>query len=449
MRAKKTTKKTTKRATSRKKTKKIPDKKKKTTTRKRGPETIFVSLASYRDKELVPTIDDMLAQASKPNNLRICICWQRDEEENLDKYKDDPRFLIIDVPWKEAKGVCWARNLIQKQYGGETYILQLDSHHRFIKGWDTVLKTRLKSLKKKGSPKPIISTYLPSYEADNDPGGRIPDIWNLSFDRFMPEGAIFLRPNGMPQGWKPGQMIRGRFLSGHMIFADGHFYEKVMYDPELYFHGEESSLAVRAFTHGYDAFQLGEQVIWHYYYRNGGLRHWDDHSNWSDINNNSFKRFKLLLNVDGEGDESVMFGEYGLGSERTLEEFERFAGLEFKTRKVHVETSQFLEPPVKDYEKGLMSQFKYCIDLHENDVPEKDCDFFAVAFTNESGEEVARIDADEHEVVSLLNEASNGDGFLRIWRTFETPTVPKSWIVWPRSKSKGFLNRIERDLPKV
>ena len=38
------------------------------------------------------------------------------EDEDLSKYENDSRFIIIDVPYRDAKGVCWARNLIQNQF---------------------------------------------------------------------------------------------------------------------------------------------------------------------------------------------------------------------------------------------------------------------------------------------------------------------------------------------
>jgi len=417
-------------------------KKKKTSAK--DDKTIFVSIASYRDKELIPTIDNLLKQAQNPKNLRICVCWQHDEDEDVSKYENDSRFLFIDVPYKEAKGVCWARNLIQKQFKDEDYILQLDSHHRFAKGWDSILKRKLQSLKKKGSLKPIISSYLPGYDPNNDPKGRIKENWRLCFDRFMPEGAVFLRPAHIPKENKG--MERGRFISGHMVFAEGHFYKTVKYDPKLYFHGEETSLGVRAFTHGYDVYALDRPIMWHYYERAGNVRHWDDDKNWGDLNSESFRRFKALLGVDGTA--TMDFGEYGLGSERSLQDFEHFAGVNFKERRVHIDTKNYEPPPVDGENKEkYVNSFKYCIDLHQNDVPEKDCDFFAIAFTNKEGQEIGRWDADEPEVVSLLNSASNGDGWMRIWREFETNEVPKSWIVWPRSKTKGFLNRLERELP--
>ena len=77
-------------------------------------ETIFVQIASYRDPELVPTILDMFETADHPEKLRVCICWQHDEHENLNVLKNYSNIKIIDVPYYESKGACWARNQIQR-----------------------------------------------------------------------------------------------------------------------------------------------------------------------------------------------------------------------------------------------------------------------------------------------------------------------------------------------
>ena len=61
-------------------------------------ETIFISIASYRDPELIPTIQDCITNSKNPDRLRFGICWQHDDTESLNYYKDDPRFIIIDVP---------------------------------------------------------------------------------------------------------------------------------------------------------------------------------------------------------------------------------------------------------------------------------------------------------------------------------------------------------------
>ena len=87
-------------------------------------DTIFISIASYRDKELIPTIKDCLERAKYPDRLRFTICWQHSKEDkwdNLDEFKNDRRFNIIDINYKDSRGACWARSQIQKFYDKETY----------------------------------------------------------------------------------------------------------------------------------------------------------------------------------------------------------------------------------------------------------------------------------------------------------------------------------------
>ena len=92
-----------------------------------------MQIASYRDPELLPTIKDLLLKADNPDALTICIAHQHskeDEWDTLEKYANDERFIIIDIPHEESNGACWARNQIQQHYDNQTYTLQLDSHHR-------------------------------------------------------------------------------------------------------------------------------------------------------------------------------------------------------------------------------------------------------------------------------------------------------------------------------
>ena len=159
--------------------------------------SIFVQIASYRDPELVPTLHDLLDKADNPNDLRICIAWQHSEEDewdNLDEFQDDDRFIILDIDYKDSKGACWARALLAENYTDETYTLQLDSHHRFVDGWDTKSIEMLEKLREKGSNKPLLTSYIPSYDPSNDPKGRVGASWGMRFDRFIPEGAIFFLP---------------------------------------------------------------------------------------------------------------------------------------------------------------------------------------------------------------------------------------------------------------
>jgi len=413
---------------------------------------IFISIASYRDSELIPTIEDCLAKAKNPRNLVFAISRQfhpDDGFDNLDKYKKRKSFKIIETNYKDSIGVCNARHKLQNLYDGEEYYLQLDSHHRFDDCWDEKLKKCLLSLKNKGYKKPILSSYLPSYDPAIKGEAKAKDVWRTYIDRFMPEGPIFIFPETI-QNWKSQkEPEKARFLSGHCIFSDGHFIEAVPYDPKLYFHGEESSLAVRAFTHGYDLFHLPKPWLWHHYTRTGAARHWDDSDKWGSLNKKSFERYRKLLGMANK--RRVHIPKYGLGKERSLQDYELYAGIEFRTRKIHQSTLDREPPPIsksnnKEYQSNLVCKFKYCIDIHKPVFSESDYDVWVMAFKDRFGEEMVRLDATEEELNNLLKQDPKDD-FVRFWREFQTDSLPHEWLVWPHSKSKGWMNIINGKIP--
>jgi glycosyltransferase involved in cell wall biosynthesis len=411
---------------------------------------IFIQIASYRDPELINTLDDCIDKADKPENLVFGICWQHsdeDEWDNIDKYKDDKRFKIVDVNYKDSKGACWARNTLQQEYTNEEYTLQLDSHHRFIEGWDTELIKMLKGLQKKGHKKPLLTSYISSYNPENDPEGRVKVPWLMNFDRFIPEGAVFFLPATIP-GWKDmTEPIPGRFYSAHFAFSLGSFVKEVPHDPEYYFHGEEISIAVRAFTHGYDLFHPHKIIAWHEYTRKGRTKQWDDDKTWGDRNTNSHLRNRKLFEMDGL-EKDIDFGIYDFGTERTLEDYERYAGVNFKKRSVqeYTKKNNFApNPPLygDEYESSWTRSFKHCINLHRSSVTEKDYSFWAVIFEDEDGTPIHREDLNKQQIDTYLN--SSEDTF-NIWKEFETVRQPQKWIVWPHSESKGWLEKMEGKL---
>jgi hypothetical protein len=409
-------------------------------------ETIFISIASYRDPELIPTIKDCIANAKNPKRLRFGICWQHDETESLDEFKDDSRFKIIDVPYSYSKGTCWARNMVQELYDGETYYLQLDSHHRFTKNWDDTLLKMFKALKKDGYKKPLLTAYLPGFDPKNDPNSRINECWGLEFDRYLPEGPIFIKPHSIPNWNKLKSPVPSRFLSAHFIFTLGQWAKEVKYDPYYYFHGEEPSLAARSYTYGYDLFQPHKVIIWHEYTRSGKVKQWDDDKDWATKNSTSYSRYRAL---HGMGD--IIEGtindleKYGWGTERTLEEYERYAGVKFSTRQVHRHTADYhpLPVPQDNFEENLLSKIKVCIDIYKGSLTETDYDAIVIAILDKNGNDIYRQDSSPEEIYSLIKSDPN-DQFIHIWREYVDNKQPTSWRVWPHSTSKGWCERIEQ-----
>jgi hypothetical protein len=407
---------------------------------------IFIQIASYRDPQLLPTVRDCIANAKHPENLVFGICWQRDKTESLEEFTTDKRFKIIDVPYAESKGACWARNQIQQLYNNEEYTMQLDSHHRFVKDWDVLLIDMIKQLQAKGHKKPLLTSYIPSFDPDNDPGARIHEPWKMDFDRFIPEGAVFFLPSTIDNWREMNEPMPSRFYSAHFCFTLGEFSVEVQHDPEYYFHGEEISIAARAFTHGYDLFHPHRVVAWHEYTRKGRTKHWDDNKKWGEYNAHCHKRNRILFGMDGEDPKSINFGKYGFGKVRTLEDYERYSGLCFAKRAIQQYTKDRLTPPnpypyktKEEWKDSFLSIFKHCIDIGYHQVPEKDYDFWAVIFKDEEDNDIYRKDAEPAEIKNMMNDP---DKYCKVWREFNTSVKPAKWIVWPHSIAKGWCEII-------
>lgn len=406
--------------------------------------SIYVQIACYRDPEIIPTIKDLYEKSSGENDINVCIAWQHAPEEKIDCLRSYERLTIIDIPHTETKGTCWARSLLNGYYNNEEYTLMLDSHHRFEKNWDKTCIQMIKDLQNNGYEKPLLTAYVPSYDPDNDPAGRVRVPWKMDFDRFIPEGAVFFLPASISNFKELTQPIPARFFSGHFAFTLGSFVKEVPYDPHYYFHGEEINLAVRSYTHGYDLFHPHVVVCWHEYTRKNRTKHWDDDKKWVDKNTTSHTRNRKLFGMDGEK-KDVDFGIYDFGTKRTLDQYEQYAGLCFKKRAILKETADKKNLPVPQYkdreefESKLCAVFKHCIDIRYDQVPEKDYDFWCVAFRDKNGRDLYRKDADAQEINRMF---SDPDKYCKIWRTFDTEVLPYDWVVWPHSKSKGWCGQI-------
>ena len=81
---------------------------------------IFVSIASYKDFDVINTIIDCFDKANNPNDVFVGLCLQDTEQEqeriiNLiekEKFYSNVRFIKMNA--EEAQGCGWARNLIMK-----------------------------------------------------------------------------------------------------------------------------------------------------------------------------------------------------------------------------------------------------------------------------------------------------------------------------------------------
>lgn len=285
---------------------------------------IFVQIASYRDPEITATVRDAMQKAASPQNLSFGIVWQgkADRDPLPLEFLPSCRLLLVDAD--RSRGVCWARSKTQSLWEGEPYTLQIDSHMRFVEGWDELL---LQMLAHCPSSKPVLTAYPPAYTPPDilHPGAPT----TLAASHFTEQGILSLVSGVSLEYCTTPQ--RGLFMAAGFWFAPSHILKDVPYDPLLYFQGEEISLTVRAWTKGWDFYHPNQIACYHEYTRPGKPRHWDDHPHWWQLDQLAHQRLYHLLEIESS---HINLDRYGLGTQRSLTAYEQFSGVDFKHQRL-------------------------------------------------------------------------------------------------------------------
>ncbi|HEX6858906.1 MAG TPA: WlaTC/HtrL family glycosyltransferase [Caulobacteraceae bacterium] len=313
------------------------------------PGTIFVSLANYRDSETPHTLCNLFAMAARPERIRVGVLSQvvpGDDDDCLPVDTPPGQVREIRVRASESLGACWARSrILEELLRGEEYVLQIDSHSRFEPGWD---ETLIEMLRRCPSPRALLTTYPPGYVPPAERGDAAVTV--LAADAFNDMGVLMVKPRLVdPPELRDGPPPSA-FLSANCLFGPAAAFRMVRYDPRLYFHGEEISLAARFWTHGWDLYAPDRCFMYHDYTADRGRpRNWEDRSDWVKLNMRSFARLRELFGIQRSSDPAVLrdLDRFGLGQARTLAEYEEFADVTFATSRIGTRAAdgRFPQPP--------------------------------------------------------------------------------------------------------
>ena len=279
--------------------------------------TIFVSIASYRDDECEKTLKSLFDNAKNKNNCFVGICQQNKYDVDTDCLINNEwncNINIIRIPYFEAKGPTFARYLCSGLWNGEEYYLQIDSHSTFIKDWDEKLINMIKEIKNRNlSSKPVLSHYPIDIININNKTNEIPHIFSAEYNKkgiLKLSTAIYTNTNN---DYKPSY-----FMSAGMFFCESKFLNEIPFDPTLddLFEGEEILTSVKFYTNGWDVFTPKENIIYHEYIRKDKPKYFIDNSKTYNPNNAELK-VKRLLSLEENNDNE----RYGLGKIRTLKSF--------------------------------------------------------------------------------------------------------------------------------
>jgi hypothetical protein len=292
--------------------------------------TIFVSISSYRDQEINPTILDIIEKSSGSNTITFGIHVSYLEESEID-LPDLPNIKYVTSKVPENIGVGAGRYISHQFYDNEDFYLQCDSHSRFVKDWDEIAISSILDYQSQGIFKPLLTMYPANYwykdltftEIETD----VMDIsyrTNISF-KEKPEDFKNLRiPSQLAVPCQDNVFTKS--VSAGCIFTVGPFMPP---NRDMAFWGEEILMAARAYTHGYDLMVPKQQFMYHLYYNslnpeiNRRKIFWQDFPDEFELMNKVSR--DLVYKVLPEG----IVGAGLLGTERTLTEYGVFAGLDF------------------------------------------------------------------------------------------------------------------------
>jgi [Skp1-protein]-hydroxyproline N-acetylglucosaminyltransferase len=222
--------------------------------------------------------------------------------------------------------------------------------------WDVYLVNALSLCP---SEKAVLTSYPLGYELPNKVPKEDVELTMLCADYFDEDGMLRIKGKrlsasgsstaaGRKKRKKRKKMSPPRpslFWASGFSFSRSQLLKEVPYDndiPHLFF-GEEISMALRMFTHGWDTFTPSDAVVYHLWdrsYRPTVREHFSEAKQREKLR--SQQKVRSLLGMEGmEEDDKKKTKNYasaeiyGLGSSRSLEEFEEHCGVSFKNRVVH------------------------------------------------------------------------------------------------------------------
>lgn len=249
----------------------------------RDDDSIFVSLASFRDYLLGDTLKGAFDQAKNPDNLFIGAIVQNcfglnpypgeegvqcrtgaqvvgkdanghDQTKVSDappdrngieefctsdrhkKYCDNGQIRVLYLHENESLGPAMARYYASKLWGGESYFMQVDSHLEFYKHWDELYTNELKATK--SFPKAVLSSYPPGFSEENggilkgepSPGAR---LCSCEFSASDVESNIIRINTGVGYHGKEEHPTQIPFIAAGFFFTPAEFLVDIPFDPYM------------------------------------------------------------------------------------------------------------------------------------------------------------------------------------------------------------------------
>ena len=302
-------------------------------------ETIYISIAACKEEFLVQTIKSALANADNPDLLYFGIANMVIDQKDFlsDPIFNHPRLTYVDIKHERPLGTGIGRMMASIiNYRDHEYLLQVDAHNVFEKGWDTTLKQHYNDLLKI-CDKPIISTnplrwidgpnkevFLHNnlrgiavdpfdFKTDENFGSLKIQVISINASSYAnaqvpsEEMMDYAFIEGCHVDWQEGQdFVEHGLIFASFMFTKFGFTRELMHDPANPFNGDQINLSFRAGTRGYRMFSIKKCIMWSKDKFNDGKLLSDN--DWRTLDRGKIGKFN---EVNSQFDQTEIFsGEY-------------------------------------------------------------------------------------------------------------------------------------------
>lgn len=342
-----------------------------------GKDSIFVSIASYADSRIIDTLKSIYEEASDVSRIRVGLHLQDTNEKYQEILNCNFPNLNIKFTEKEkAKGVVWARNrIIDELYNDEDYFLQIDSHSRVKKNWDSILINQYNSIEQ---PKVIITTYPNHFDMPDDEKNylKLSNNTPLRIKRFLnPESDLDNRcvAENLPS-LKDYEVKETKWAAAGFLFTQKQWVKEVRMPDEIRFNGEEDFLTFNSYLKGWNLYVPSEATVWHNYdYKLADTdQPYREHNTSYFIEDNSIELVNLMLFDDT--------------NTRTITDLERYFNWTLRKNNIEANTIFIAIASYLDYEirytiLDCINKAKYpenlrfsvCLQYDENEGTNESC----------------------------------------------------------------------------
>lgn len=251
---------------------------------------IFVSLAAYRDPDLINTVKSFYEKAEYKERLFFSLVSHEDLDNIFDfSFIPKEQMSYQKIDYRLADGACSGRHLANSLLSEKyRFFLHTDSHSRAKENWDTILINEYEKCSKKWGEEYIFTKYPHGFTKEWDDNGIGKDVINKENESLHRVDAVWdeiecvylLRWHDL-EDTEYGDKVYG--FAANFAFGSVKAFMKAPYDPYLYFLGEEISLGIRLSVQGVNLVAPAINAIYTNYDRDNGKRggfHWKDNSDW-------------------------------------------------------------------------------------------------------------------------------------------------------------------------